>query len=294
MLTQDLADRKLVSLFLETQPAEEVDLEIAALAAIEWARALKAGARAIDDSKEYRVSLVAAEPGSKRWLAKIEESEANQAVVRAYRKWQNVPLIIRLGLMAVIVLPVTAKDTWDVYFGEEEFSETQLKQLREIRDQAGADPETVKHKQEMFRQCQRDRSISGLGGGVPDKEEWRPKEIIPANRFPEGAGLFELQEEEPEEKSVYQTLDVILVSPNLDNPRLTWIFRQDGIPGTIPATMADERFLRALENSQVREEFHSPIHMKIKLKIVQIFKDGEWKVKHGGRSVVEVLSPAID
>lgn len=35
MLSEDLAERSLVSLFLETTPTEEVDLEIAAEAAIE-------------------------------------------------------------------------------------------------------------------------------------------------------------------------------------------------------------------------------------------------------------------
>lgn len=150
--------------------------------------------------------------------------------MRAYRKWQNVPLIIRLGLTAVIVLPITAKDTFDVYFGDNGLSETELEQLREVRDQAADDPQTVKHKQEMFRQCQRDRSITGLGGGVPDREQWRPREIIPGNRFAEGAGLFEHEEEEPEEKPIYPMLDVILVAPNLDNPRLTWVFGRKAFP----------------------------------------------------------------
>lgn len=291
MLSQDLADRELVSLYLDVAPTEEVDLEIAAEAAIEWAKALKAAARALDDSKDYRVNLVAAEPGSKRWLAKIEESEINKAALTAKEKWENIPFIIRVGLTALVVLPVTVPETWDAYFGDKGFSEKQMAQLREVA-KVRDDPELQKHKKAMYRQCQRDRSIIGLGGGVPDKENWRPSEIIPANRFPEGAGLFDLQEEAPEEKPIFQTLDVVLVSPNLDNPRLAWVFRQEGIPGTISAAMADEKFLAALEASQVKEKFHSPIHMKIKLKIVHVLKDGEWVVKHGGRSVVEVISPA--
>ncbi len=264
------------------------------MAAIEWAKALKAAARALDDTKEYRVNLVAAQPGSKRWLAKIEESKANQAVISAKQKWENIPLIIRVGLAAVVVLPVTAKDTFEAYFGDDGYSDTQLEQLNEVVGKGKNDPETQKHTKEMFRHVQRDRSITGLGGGVPDRENWRPSEIIPANRFPEGAGIFDLQVEEPEEKPIYQTLDVILVAPNLDNPRLSWVFRQEGIPGTINASMADERFLSALEKSQVKEKFRSPIHMKIKLKIIQIQKDGEWVAKHGGRSVVEVISPQTD
>lgn len=294
MLAEYLADRELVSLFLETAPTEEVDLEIAAEAAIEWARALKSAARAVDDSKVYRVNLIAAEPGSKRWLAKIEESSANQAVVNFYRKWQNVPLIIRLGLMAAIVLPTTAKDTWDVYFGDGGFTDKQLEQLRDIGEKVSDDHDTIKHKREMYRKCQQDRSITGLGCGVPDRPNWRPDAIVPANRFAEGDGLFSLEEEPPEERPIFQTLDVILVSPNLDNPKLTWAFRQEGIPGTIKASISDERFLKALENGRVREKFHSPIRMKIKLKITEALKDGEWTVKHGGRTVIEVISPEID
>lgn len=293
MLSQYLENKELVSLYLATKPGEQVDLEVAAKAAIEWSRALKAAARAVDDEKEYRVTLVAAEPGSKRWLAKIEESKINQLAVEAKRRWDNVPLIIRLGLAAAVVLPVTYQETKEAYFGDEGFSEKELQQLDEVVNKADADPEVETHRKSMYRQCQRDRTITGLGGGVPDRHEWRPSLIIPSNRFAEGEGLFELQEEEPEEKPVFQTLDVILVSPNLDNPRLTWVFRQEGIAGTIKAAMADEKFLAALGNSQVKEKFHSPIHMKIKLKIIHVAKDGEWVVKHGGRSVVEVISPAI-
>ena len=291
MLAEYLENKELVSLYLATAPGEEVDLEVAAEAAIEWARALKAAARAVDDSKDYRVNLVAAEPGSKRWLAKIEESKINQLTIEAKRRWENVPLIIRLGLVAAVVIPVTFNDTKEAYLGDDGFSEKELKQLKEIHGIAEDDPEVRKHRKSMYRQCQRDRSIVGLGGGVPDREEWRPRLIIPANRFAEGEGIFEPEEEEPEERPIFQTLDVILVSPNLDNPRLTWVFRQEGIPGVIKASMADERFLSALENSQVKEKFHSPIHMKIRLKIIHILKDGEWVVKHGGRSVVEVIAP---
>jgi len=294
MLAQDLANKELVSLYLDLAPGEEVDLEVAAEAAIEWARALKAAAAALDGSKEYRVQLVAAEPGSKRWLAKIEESKINQTTISAKEKWENVPLIIRLGLVGLVVLPITAKDTWDVYFGDDGFSETQLEELEKLRDSGTRDLEFDKHKKNMFQQCQRDRAITGLGGGVPDREDWRPDTLFPANRFAEGAGLFELQEEEPEERPIFQELDVILVSPNLDNPRLSWVFRQEGIPGKINASMADEAFLTALESSQVKEKFHSPIHMKIKLKIVHVLKDGAWKIKHGGTSVVEVISPTTD
>lgn len=94
MLTQYLERKDLVSLYLTTEPGEEVDLEVAAEAAIDWARALKAAAQAVDDTKDYRVRLVAAEPGSKRWLAKIEESKVNQLAHEAKRRWENVPLIM--------------------------------------------------------------------------------------------------------------------------------------------------------------------------------------------------------
>lgn len=286
-----VTDQELVSLYLDLKPNEEVDLEVAAEAAIRWARALKAAAIAVDPQFEYRVQLVAAEPGSKRWLAKIERSKPNQIAKQIKAGWDNTPLILRTGIALAVVLPTTAIPTYEYWSGSDGFTNQQKLELEAIIGKSADDPSVKNYKRQMFTEVQRDRNITGIGGGVPDRENWRPTEIIPANQFPLGTGLFEVQDEPDEAKTVIQDLDVILVAPNLDNPKSTWTFRQEGIPGQIRALMSDAKFLAALEQSSVKQTFRTHIPMKIRLQIKQIKVDGEWKVKNRGRSVVEVISP---
>ena len=186
---------------------------------------------------------------------------------------------------------MTAKPTYDYWSGNDGFSEMQKQELKEIFDKSTADPAVKTYKKQMYNEAQRDKNITGIGGGVPDREGWRPKDIVPSNQFAFGAGLFEVQDDPEEDRVTFQELDVILVAPNLDNPKSTWVFRQEGISGKISAVMADAKFLTALEQSSVKEAFRTHIPMKIRLQIKQAKVDGEWKVKKGGRSVVEVISP---
>ena len=252
---------------------------------------LKAAAAAVNPEYEYRVQLVAAEPGSKRWLAKIERSAINQAAKQVKAGWDEVPLIMKAGIALAVVIPLTAKPTLDYWTGNDGFSEKQKVELREIIDTSSADSAVKTYKKQMYIEVQRDRNITGIGGGVPDRDNWRPSELVPANQFAMGAGLFEIQDEPEQEKTAMQELDVILVAPNLDNPKSTWVFRQDGIAGYIRAIMSDAKFLAALEQSSVKEAFRTHIPMKIRLQIKQVKLNGDWKVKNRGRSVVEVISP---
>jgi hypothetical protein len=291
MSLTSIAHQELVSLYLDLKPSEEVDLEVAAEAAIRWARALKAAAAAVNPKYNYRVQLVAAEPGSKRWLAKIERSSVNQFAKQVKAGWDEVPLILRAGIALAVVIPLTVKPTINYWLGNDGFSESEKAYLREIIGTSVSDPAVKNYKKQMYTELQRDRNITGVGGGIPDRENWRPRDLVPANQFAMGTGLFEIQEEPEQEKTTSQELDVILVAPNLDNPKSTWVFRQDGISGHIRAVMADAKFLTALEQSSVKEAFRTHIPMKIRLQIKQIKVNDEWKVKNRGRSVVEVISP---
>jgi len=284
-----------ICLYLGLKPEQIVDLEVAAKAAIEWARAVKAAAIAADPSNEYRVSLVSAEPGSSRWLAKIEQSKANQIAKDIKSHWENVPLVMRLAVALIVAVPVTAKPTLDYYLGRDGFSETQLQELEAVMVRVVGDPAVKTHRQQMYREVQRDRNIIGVGGGVPDGPDWRPPEMIPATRFAEADGLFEPKEDGQEgARTLEKTLDVILVTPRLENARRAWTFRQEGIPGTFRAEMKDVEFLEALESSGIQERLRANIPMRIRLKIKEVFVNGGWKVKRRGRSVVEVLSPSPD
>lgn len=285
-----------LSLYFATKPGEYADLEVAATAAIEWAKGLKAAAAAIDPTSDYRVSLIAAKPGSSHWMAKIEQSAPNKALQRLKTGWEKIPLILRLGIGLAVVIPTTAKPTFDYWVGNEGFSDTQKKELAEIYNKAAADSDVQKHQRNIFREAPKDSKITGIGTGVPKGEEWKPPHVIPSNQFAESEGLFKPQEHEAtDERTIPQTLDVILVTPKLENARRAWTFRQEGLPGTFNAEMADPDFLAALDrDGGIHESLRTNISMRVQLEIKQEKVDGEWKVKRRGRRVVKVISPEVE
>lgn len=292
MAEQALDISQAISLYLDLEPGKIVDLEVAAAMAIQWSRAIKAAGIALDPNYEYRVSLIAAKPGSSKWLAKVERSKANQALVRIKSGWEQLPVILRVTIALGVVIPATAVPTWKFWTGDDGFSETQLEQMEEALKKVTSDKNVTVHKQAMYKDAQRDRAIVGVGGGVPDDPDWKPKQIVPANQFALVEGIFALVEE-PKERKITQILDVILVAPDLENAHKTWVFRQEGIPGQIRAIMKDDNFLAALERSTVRERFRTNIPMKIEIEIKLRNENDEWKVKRKGRSVVRVISPEV-
>lgn len=292
-----------LAFYLATKPGELPDLEIAASAAIHWAKGLKAAALALDPSAEYRVSLVAARPGSSNWIAKLEElretvqkSKINTAAERVQRGWQKVPLVVRVGIGLAVVVPTTAIPTVEYWFGDDGFSETQKQEMEDIYRKVVDDPSVKAHRTAIYKEAPRDRKITGVGTGIPTSDDWKPKNILPANRFPEADGLFEIQSDSEERtRTVPQTLDVILVTPRLENARRAWTFRQEGIPGNFNAEMTDTAFLQALERpGGIRETMRANIPMRIELEIDQEKIGGEWKVKQRGRRIVKVISPAVE
>lgn len=205
-------------------------------------------------------------------------------------------MIVRLGIGLAVVVPLTAKPTVDYWIGNDGFSETQKREPEEIWKKASGAPPVKAQRKAIYKEAPRDKKITGVGTGVPTSDDWKPKNVLPANRFAEADGLFEPQEIEEEfERTIPQELDVILVTPRLENARRAWTFRQEGIPGTINAEMTDRKFLDALDRpGGIRENIRANIPMRIELEIDQKKINGEWKVKKRGRRVVKVISPAVE
>jgi hypothetical protein len=254
----------------------------------------------LDPSHEYRVTLISATPGSSKWRAKVEQynqalqdSKINKQAERVAAGWKGLPLVARVAIALAVVIPTTAKPTIEYWLDTEDFSETQLEQIRGEFDKAIKDQAVKAHRQTLFQEVQRDRKITGVGSALAPTKEWAPKKTVPADQFAEGTGLFDLQEEAPRERTIPQELDVILVTPRLESAPRAWTFRQEGIPGTFNAMMRDEKFLEALENSAIRETLRANIPMRVRLEIKQRLNGNEWEVTRGGRSVVEVISPPI-
>ena len=127
-----------IAFYLSTKPGEFPDLEIAASAAIHWAKGLKAAATALDPSAEYRVTLVAARPGSSNWVAKLEElretvenSKINKVTKQVIDGWKKMPVVLRIAIGLAVVVPTTAAPTLDYWFGDDSFSDEQKKELQD-------------------------------------------------------------------------------------------------------------------------------------------------------------------
>lgn len=285
------ADEGELSLYFATAPGTLADLEVVAAAAIQWAQGLKVAAAAVDPEYEYRVSLVAARSGSSNWIARLERSSVNKSARRIERGWKKLPLVMRLGIDLAVAIPVTIKLTYEYWTGHDGFSEAQKREMREIYEKAGSHEAVQGHGRAIYRAAQRDPKITAIGTGVPHGSDWKPASTVPANRFAEADGLFEPEQSAAGERVVPQTLDVILVTPRLENAQRAWTFRQEGLPGTFNAIMKDRRFLAALDRSGIRESLRANIPMRIRLEIRQREVDGEWRVARQGRVVSEVISP---
>ena len=55
--------------------------------------------------------------------------------------------------------------------------------------------------------------------------------------------------------------------------------------------MKDAKFLEALQSTGIGENLRSGIRMTIRLEVKEELHNGQWIMKKGGRSVIEVLSP---
>jgi len=296
LVVADPADT--LGFYVGVQEGEFADLEVVAAAAISWAQSIKAAATALYPEETIRVSLIAAEPGSSRWLAKVEQSAPNKLVEEGKRRWKRVPAIFQLTLGLAVAWPTTLKPTIEYYRDEITaaakalgLSSADVEKAKQDADKARATPQVEASQKQVFRTLQRDPKITGVASGIPRGSGWRPP-LIPSSQFAEADGLFLAEEQSPHERVLPLTLDVLLVSPQLENAPKTWRFRQEGLP-PFGAVMRDKAFLAALDRDAVRESMRTKIPMTIRLEVKQRLVNGEWKDVPRTRSVVQVIAPKV-
>ena len=289
-------DNGQLSLYFATADHEYADLVIVAEAAIEWAKGLKAAASVVDPEYDYRVTLVAAKPGSSNWIAKVERSKINKFAKRVEKGWADTPLVIRVGIGLAVAVPMTIYPTYKTLFPDEGFTDQQKAELATIVAKASANRVVAAHREKLYRDIARDKKITGVGTGVPTSENWKPAALVPSGSFGEASGLFMSPiEPDGEERTIVSEIDVVLVTPRLENAKKPWVFRQVGLDGDIRAEMADTDFLAALERKDgVHETLRANIPMRIRLEIKMKRVKGDWVVAKRGRRVTKVLYPTID
>jgi len=280
-----------LSLYFKLKPNEKADLEVVAEAAIHWVAALRAAAQVLDPGSTVRVEVIDAQESSLKintvlgWIEK--KLERHEKGLGRY------PRLKKLAIALAIFVPTTGIPTYYFYFGDDpvlNLSEEDRKRLDELIEQTRKVPEVENRRSKFFRTLERDRSISDVG--VTEGRDRPPAVLVPSKDFAIQSGLWAIQEEQAE-RTLNPVLDVTLVAPQLVAKPRSWIFRPEGLP-EFSAKMKDMKFLAALQQQYVKETLRIGIPMTIRLEVKEQKINGEWVVKKGGRSVVEVISPKVD
>jgi hypothetical protein len=281
-----------VSLYFGLEKGQRADLEIVAIAALEWVESARAAAREIDPTAEIRIELINAAESSLRFNVVLDWIETQLARIDegSGQYWR----IRRLAVALAIFVPTVGYPTFEFYFGDKaaQFSEEDRHALHEILDTLKKNPDVVTHRQNFFKTVESDKSITGAG--ISEGHSDPPVILVPRNQFPEQSGVWQLLGSDDErDRTTFPLVDVTLVSPALVPTPRSWTFQPPGLP-EFTATMRDRHFLAALEHNHVRERLRVGIAMKLRLEVKEKKVDGFWKLKRGGRSVIEVISPKVE
>lgn len=289
-----------VNLYFSLKEGETADLEVVALAALEWLEGARAAAREIDPGSQVHIGLIDASEGSLkiRTVLKFVESHLE----RIDKGSSEYPRLRKLALALAIFVPTTGAQTYSYYFPptqelalkaeDRALLEENNKMLRELLEKTQKSPEVEARRQKFFQTLARDTSITGAGLSEGPKEP--PIILIPSTQFAEKIGLWAIvaQEDEAEERTIYPVIDVTLVSPTLLPIPRAWRFQPEGLD-EFSATMRDSLFLAALASDHVKERLRTGIRMRIRLKVIEKRIGDVWVPKPRGRSVVEVIEPKI-
>ncbi|MBZ9983999.1 hypothetical protein LB521_22960 [Mesorhizobium sp. BR-1-1-8] len=281
-----------LSLYFTLKEGEKADLEVVAAAAIQWVEALRAAAREIVPEAQIKVELVDAQESSLRFNTVLDWAE--EQLARIEEGTGKHRRLAKLAIALAVFVPVTGYPTYEFYFGDQptlSLSEEDRLRIDGFLERTRNLPEVEEKRRKMFRTLERDPSISGVG--VAEGRKDPPAVLVPSKEFAERGGLWAIQDDVVDKRTLWPVLDVALIGPVLLNKPRAWTFQPEGLP-EFKAMMKDKRFLAALDESHVREQLRTGIPMTIRLKVDEIKENGVWTVKRGGRSVVEVISPRID
>lgn len=277
-----------LSLYFQLQEGRKADLEVVAQAALAWAEGVRAAAKAIDPHANVRIEMVDAHESSLIFnnIIRFLEDHIETKLKRIEQGGEKLKRTRKLAIGLAMFLLVTGPSTWDLYFGDGEFTTEDRETLKQLAETALADEDVGTARRKFYKALERDPSIVGVG--VKERPSDKAIVLVPSNQFPEGAGLWDL-EEQVQERVSRRELEVVLVKPALTRTPRSWTFKVPGLP-EFDAVMRDENVLK---RGGLPEEMHDGITMRIRLLIKEELIDGEWRVARGGRSVEKVLYPEI-
>lgn len=280
-----------ITLYFGLRADEKADLEIVAKAAIKWVEAMRAAAHDFDPDSNFRVELIDAQESSLKINAILDwaENQLSRLDVGASKYWR----LRQLAISLVVFVVVSGVPTYHFYFDDKSqipLSEEDRQRLDTLIEHLSNNPDVEEKKSEFYNTINQDSAITEVG--LSENSQKEPFIKVPKNQFAERGGLFSIQEEE-DERTTYKDIEVKLVAPMLVASKRAWRFASDD-DIEFTAKMRDENFLKALEQNHVKEQLRIGIVMKIRLKIDEKKIGGNWVLKHGGKSVIQVLEPKLD
>jgi hypothetical protein len=264
-----------ITLYVELRQGARLDLESAANASLAWSRMIKAIGHSIDPMGDWDIELESSLPGSQKIRSYIKMkvgSDLRTLIVGAVGA--------ALFFIAKEAVAWGVGEVLDYLRGPDAPAEVQslsdeevaaiAERIAVILQGSAGKTEAV----EVYEALEADPDVTGAG--AMNGERRKPDIIIPRAAFPsrhEPAGIAE-----PEERTVTERLDVILVRPvlaALTNRR--WGFQTRS--GSFGAPIQDERFLRDLVEGRLNVPLSQGIVMDVDLAVTEERIGGVWRPK---------------
>lgn len=281
-----------LSLHFELRENETADLEAAAGAAIAWARALRAAAKAIDPKADIRVRLIDADQGSLTWNTLIDWLSANvephlEAIERG---GSRIPRVKKLTIAFAVFVIFTAGPTYLAYFGDS-FTDEDRALIEELVEKARQDKAAEVARRKFFQALEKEPAITSVS--VREEPTGPDIVVVASDKFAEGGGLWDESLANGAQQVTHPVIRVVLVRPALSHSPRAWTFKPEGLP-EFEAVMRDPEVLKAMAREDgLPLQFREGVQMTIQMEVTEELVDGEWKVVRGGRSVTHVIDPIV-
>lgn len=285
-----------VSIYFGLEKGEKADLETVAQAALAWSSAFRQLVRTVEPGLTVEIRIVDGDDGS-LWLNTLLsfiESQLEQ-IARGSDRYPRLKALAR-GLAIIVVatpLAVTSENIFNALIEEEPEigqlspeAEQQLKDVFErVIEERIAEAERVK----FAKVVSSDSRITSVG--VAADSLGPPPILVAREKLADYVNRERSENIAEDTRQRVSMLEVLLVSPVLEEAERSWKFREPGMP-EFGAVMRDKGFLAAIGRREVHEELRFGIPMTIELEIKERLEGEAWMPAE--RNVLRVVKPEVD
>lgn len=264
-----------LTLYIDLEKGRKADLEAVARASLAYADAVREIAAFLDPFSDTRIDLLSTTEASLSLNTKISFKIAGRTYETTLRA-----VIIVLGLYLVthagdVVTEKGINYMWDGVFGEA--SAPISKEDKDEIVKRVTDTVQAKAGERQIRQiyAELDQDPSVLGVGICRNPGERPHYIVPKSEFSRLSGVTKLEEPPEKIRICREIVNVILVSPVLENDRKRkWRFKI--LDREFGAPIRDHTFLDAVFSGKHPLILKGNISMRVAMEWQEDFVEGAW------------------